>query len=252
MSLVYFDGMVLGAGVGRVSWRRRRLGGRDGHQPGGAFSRTVAVAHDRHGIGLHNFAEGLAIGESAAAARSASPRARDRVRAPQRDRGFRHRRAVGGESGRPGASSRDGPDRRRPDLRRHADRPGLVNERSRRVPRARRRVDPLRRDRAARRAGARPQTAVAWGMLLGLMLGFATDSCSWRPERSAFAPAVARSAAGRDRNGPTRAGGRPARVGSRSVRPSSWRVASRAWRSDGEWIRSASRSAPACRRARAP
>ena len=54
------------------------------------------------GIGLHNFAEGLAIGQSAASGRAAArARADHRLRPPQRDRGLRHRRAAHGRAALP-------------------------------------------------------------------------------------------------------------------------------------------------------
>ena len=83
------------------------------------------------GIGLHNFAEGLAIGQSAARNEIAlAAAARHRLRAAQRHRGLRDRRAAG-RGARPGRlplsaelglPARVGGHRRRPDLRRHRGR----------------------------------------------------------------------------------------------------------------------------------
>ena len=114
------------------------------------------------GIGLHNFSEGLAIGQSAAQRRGglaltlvigfALHNATEGfgIVAPLVGR----RRAA--DLALPAPARRH---RRRPDVLRDADRPG-VDERGalRRVPRARGRVDPLRHHRARRRQpAARPQ-----------------------------------------------------------------------------------------------
>ena len=135
LSLVYYD-----------SWmkaRRRKALPRPGRRLGDR-ARALALrgAHARRswlalfiatGIGLHNFSEGprdRAVG----GARRDQPRlrARDRLRAAQRDRGLRDRRAAvrrrrAAELALPRPARRD---RRRPDLLRHAGRPG-VDERRR-------------------------------------------------------------------------------------------------------------------------
>ena len=136
MSLVYFDELIA---------RRRRAGGpysvgaavaveaeapRSGMvgmlSPAQSLSLMIAT-----GIGLHNFSEGLAIGQSAAV-RGDQPGAdaRHRFRAAQRNRGLRHRRPVRDERraavvGLPVAGRAD---RRRPDVLRHAPRPAWVSE----------------------------------------------------------------------------------------------------------------------------
>ena len=114
-------------------------------------------------------------------ARTSHARARPdhRLRPAQRDRGLRHRRAAVGRrvaavAGVPRAA---GPDRRRADLLGTLLGQAWVNEtRVGRVPRARRRLDPLRRDRAdEREPAARGQDARHLGAPRGLFLGFATD-----------------------------------------------------------------------------
>ena len=164
MSLVYFDQIVVK--------RRRAPGlpeprrGRDRRvrrAPGATLSPAQSLSlMIATGIGLHNFSEGLAIGQSAASGDDQPrARARDRLRPPQRHRGLRHRRPVLGHRGAAelGLPAARRADRRRADVLRDAARPG-VGERGclDRVPRARRRLDPLRRDRAPRRLSQpRPQ-----------------------------------------------------------------------------------------------
>ena len=160
MSLVYYDRWMtnkratplVGPGAAAVdefeprSWIESLT-------PGRRLALLIAT-----GIGLHNFGEGLAIGQSAAA---------DEVAlalvliigfgAAQRDRGLRDRRADGrrGRAAELGLPRPDGPDRRRPDVPRHGDRPGLGERGARgRLLRRRGRLDPLRRDAAGRRVPA--------------------------------------------------------------------------------------------------
>ena len=101
MSLVYFDQLI-------VKRRRKRASGASARlrspstrcapralSPAQSLSLMIAT-----GIGLHNFSEGLAIGQSAASGRDQPrARARDRLRPPQRHRGLRHRRPVLGHRG---------------------------------------------------------------------------------------------------------------------------------------------------------
>ena len=77
----------------RVRWPARSCAARGiaAWSPGKQLALLIAV-----GIGLHNFAEGLAIGQAAASERDrARHAAGDRLRAAQRHRGLRHRRAAG-------------------------------------------------------------------------------------------------------------------------------------------------------------
>ena len=157
ISLVYYD-----------RWMKRGARRDDAPRPGRRLRRRVRARRWRRvaaparwlalliatGIGLHNFSEGLAIGQSAARGEIAS-----RVvliigfGLHNATEGFGIVAPLSGErrarrAGRFLGAAR--PDRRRPDLRRHADRPG-VDERGAlgRLLRARGRLDPLRRDRAA-------------------------------------------------------------------------------------------------------
>ena len=147
-----------------------------GRTPAGRLAVMIAI-----GIGLHNFAEGLAIGQSAASGEISL--------ALLLIIGFGLHNATEGfgivaplhQRGRvdpAGASWPARPHRRRPDLRRHPHRPRRRQRRPvRRLPRAGGRFDPLRDHRAA---GVSP---TRWGAancsdgrsLLGLFLGFATD-----------------------------------------------------------------------------
>ena len=91
---------------------RRRLhrGARAADQPGARRDAVAARARALQtgliiamAIGVHNLAEGLAIGVSARVRRDrAGDRAGDRLRPAQRDRGLRHRRAAGRRHSRPG------------------------------------------------------------------------------------------------------------------------------------------------------
>ena len=160
MSLVYFDEVIA---------RRRRAGGPysvgaavavEAEAPRAGLASMLSPAQSLSlmiatGIGLHNFSEGLAIGQSAASGEISLALMLDhRLRPAQRHRGLRHRRAVRDERRAPvvGLPAARRADRRRPDVLRHPSRPD-VGQRSAlgRVPRPRRRLDPLRRDRAARR-----------------------------------------------------------------------------------------------------
>ena len=100
MSLVYFDQLIARRRRGRLPQPRRggdrRVRGSARHAlPGPVLSLMIAT-----GIGLHNFSEGLAIGQSAAAGEhQPGARARDRLRASQCHGGVRHRRAVLGHAG---------------------------------------------------------------------------------------------------------------------------------------------------------
>ena len=183
MSLVYYDGWLknkratplVGPGAAAVEEFEHR-GWLETLTPGRRLALLIAT-----GIGLHNFGEGLAIGQSAAAG-ELEPRARPdhRLRPAQHDRGLRHRRpdVRRGRTAELGLPRADGPDRRRPDVPRHADRPGLGQPGARgRVLRGRRRLDPLRRACSSFevcRRFAMP-TLVGWMLLLGLLLGFGTD-----------------------------------------------------------------------------
>ena len=97
------------------------------------------------GIGLHNFSEGLAIGQAANAERDlARGPARGGLRAPQRDRGVRDRRAARGgrRPGDVGVAAARRARRRRADLRRDDRRdrrsaPSTCSSASWRSPRAR-------------------------------------------------------------------------------------------------------------------
>ena len=76
----------LGAAAGVRAARDSRRG-----RPARRLALLIAV-----GIGLHNFAEGLAIGQAAATSEIALGHAAgNRLRAPQRHRGLRHRGAAG-------------------------------------------------------------------------------------------------------------------------------------------------------------
>ena len=189
MSLVYFDELIarrrraggpysVGAAVA-VEAEAPRAGLASMLSPAQSLSLLIAV-----GIGLHNFAEGLAIGQSRRERRDRpGAAAGHRLRPAQRDRGLRHRRAARRRERRAarrwGFLLLLGADRRRPDVRRHPRRPD-VRQRAISVsvvPRPRRRLDPLRGRRscsasAAARGGS---DLVAWGLILGLTLGFATD-----------------------------------------------------------------------------
>ena len=96
MSLVYYDRWfgrqrskaMLGPGAASAAEFERSWVA--GLSPAAWLALLIAT-----GIGLHNFSEGLAIGQSGGAGRD-QPRARPhhRLRPAQRDRGLRHRRAA--------------------------------------------------------------------------------------------------------------------------------------------------------------
>ena len=138
------------------------------------------------GIGLHNFGEGLAIGQAAAP---------DEVSLAlvliigfalhNATEGFGIVGPMSGEAERPswGFLALLGPDRRRPDLRRHRDRPG-VGERGAAGGVLRRRggLDPLRRHPAARRL---PPLRAADASSPG---GSCSGCCSASPRTSCSSP----------------------------------------------------------------
>ena len=168
MSLVYFDprSRRRKAGfrsLGAAADRRVRGVRPAALSPAQSLSLMIAT-----GIGLHNFSEGLAIGQSAAAG--------DISLALVLVIGFGlHNATEGFGIVGPFSGSEERPswgflgarraDRRRADVLRHAARPGLGQRRRLdRVPGAGRRLDPLRRDRAARRL---PQLRSQDGRRLG-------------------------------------------------------------------------------------
>ena len=162
LGLVYFDQWI-------ARRSRRALGGDASapeltnttstwRGPAGQLAMLIAV-----GIGLHNFAEGLAIGNSAASGEIAPGGSADRrLRPAQRDRRFRHCRAAGRGRGTPvvGTPGRARPHRRRPDVPRYrwSGRASPATSVDR-VPVAGRRLDPLRRHRTPR--GCPPDVAQA-------------------------------------------------------------------------------------------
>ena len=187
MSLVYFDAAWsrAGAAAGSAASAPPRSAESDIRR------RSRCLRHSRSslliatGIGLHNFAEGLAIGQSAAAGELSLALVCHRLWAAQRHGGLRHRRAVLGRRERPswGFLGLLGLDRRRADVLRHVRRPGL-GQRGRldRLPGARRRLDPLRRDRAAERL---PQLSAARRSSPG---GCCSASCSASRQTSCSSP----------------------------------------------------------------
>ena len=179
LTLLLLGGFTLGsAGLG-ITERRMRARNAPPPMAGGATDDAAPSRSARAGstpraaqalrtgliiaaaIGLHNFAEGLAIGVSAQAGRD-RPRDRPdhRLRAPQRDRGLRHRRPPRRRPAVLALARARRPDRRRPDVRRldgrlqrhlRAARAGVLRPRGRR--------DPLRR--SARSGTACAATATA-------------------------------------------------------------------------------------------
>ena len=112
--------------------------------PGKQLSLLIAV-----GIGVHNFGEGLAIGQAAAAGHDEPRRHADhRLRAAQRDGRLRHLRAARrrGHEAELEVPRPHGADRRRADVPRHRARAGVVERGDvGRLLRDRRGLDPLRR-----------------------------------------------------------------------------------------------------------
>ena len=180
MSLVYYErwmGARAGSksmlGPGAASAAEFEANWVAGLSPGKWLALLIAT-----GIGLHNFSEGLAIGQAGATGEIGL--------ALVLIIGFGLHNATEGfgivaphvrgaaELEVPRAPR---PDRRRPDVRRHAHRPGL-DERGAvgRVLRPRRWLDPLRRlqlVKVMQRMGH--PVLVAWMIIAGLMLGFGTE-----------------------------------------------------------------------------
>ena len=132
---------------------RRGVRGRVRAELGGVALRVgLALAADRDRDRVAQLLRGPRDRAGRRAGRDQPRRRPDhRLRPAQRDRGLRDRRADVRRHGQAGlavpAAAR--PDRRRPDLRRHADRAGLVERGALdHLPRARGRVDPLRRHRS--------------------------------------------------------------------------------------------------------
>ena len=181
VSLVYYDQWMARQtsgrhGPGAMSVAERPSRGAIGvADPARRLALLIAV-----GIGLHNLAEGLAIGQSAAAGElSLAILLIIGFGLHNATEGFGIVGPLAGGAEPPelGSSRRARPHRRRADLPRHRDRPVLrQRHRLSGFPRARGRLDSLRRRSVAPgRLQIRPHPSVYWGMLAGLLLGLATD-----------------------------------------------------------------------------
>ena len=211
----------------------RCVGGRvRGAPPSRSDVRSLARAHDRDRHRPPQLLRGPRDRPVGGRRRGgARADARDRLCPPQRDRGLRHRRAAlrrrrAADLALPAPARSH---RRRPDVPRHAHRPG-VDERGAlgRVPRARRRLDPLRHHRARQR---QPPARAQGARVLGAARA---ASSSGSPRTSCSRPSAARHKVGRCRTHRSTRSSRPVRSRGRSRTRSR-----RAWARE-RWSRSRS------------